>query len=327
MSGDNLPPIIIVKKIKKVAAGHHGGAWKVAYADFVTAMMAFFLLLWLLNATTEEQKRGISDYFAPSSAAKTTSGSGGVLGGLTMSADGAMRNTTTPLGVSAQAPASSDEAAKKIENEDQETGGGGPKEIDEQDLEALLAEREQNEFAKAEAQLRRAILESTELRQLEENLIIEMVPEGMRIQIIDQAGLALFPIGSSQMFGHTRRLLQQVARVIDKLPNKISISGHTDATPYSSANGYGNWELSTDRANASRRMLIESGLSPDRIAKVIGKADREHLFPDDPTSPRNRRIGIVLLRGTGQYGGSDRRAGPRSQKGIPGTQPLPASRG
>ncbi len=300
MSNDDLPPIIIVKKIKKVAAGHHGGAWKVAYADFVTAMMAFFLLLWLLNATTEDQKRGISDYFAPASAAKTTSGSGGVLGGLTVSADGAMRSTTTPPGVSAQMPAYSDEAAKNIENEGREAGGGGPEEIDEQDLEALLAEREQNEFAKAEAQLRRAIHASPELRQLDENLIIEMTPEGMRIQIIDQAGLALFPLGSSQMFDHTRRLLQQVARVIVNLPNNLIISLHTDVTPYSSADGYGNWELSTDRANASRRMLIESGLSPDRIAKVIGKADREHLFPDDPTSPRNRRIGIVLLRGTGQ---------------------------
>ena len=326
MSGDNLPPIIIVKKVKKVAAGHHGGAWKVAYADFVTAMMAFFLLLWLLNATTEDQKRGISDYFAPASAAKTTSGSGGVLGGLTVSAEGAMRNTTTPAGVSEAAPSFTGEATQKVENEDQETGGGGgPKEIDEKDLEELLAEREQNEFVKAEAQLRRAIRESPELRQLKENLIIEMTPEGMRIQIIDQAGLALFPLGSSQMFGHTRRLLQQVARVIDKLPNDISISGHTDATPYSSANGYGNWELSTDRANASRRMLIEFGLSPERIAKVIGKADREHLFPDDPTSPRNRRIGIVLLRGTGQYGGTDRR--PRPNNGIPAARPLPSSRG
>jgi len=191
---------------------------------------------------------------------------------------------------------------------------GGAEPVDERDIERLLAEREQNEFVRAEAQLRQAIRESPDLRELEQNLIVEMTPEGMRIQIIDQAGTALFPLGSSQMFDHTRRLLLQVARVVDKLPNEISISGHTDSTPYLSADGYGNWELSTDRANASRRMLIKGGLSPDRIAKVTGKADREHLFPDDPTSPRNRRISMVLLRGTGHDGaGARRAAGPGRQ--------------
>lgn len=306
MSGDNVPPII-VKKIKKAGAVHHGGAWKVAYSDFVTAMMAFFLLLWLLNATTEDQKRGISDYFAPSSTAKTTSGSGGVLGGLTLSDEGAMRNTTTPPSIRAPVPAFGGEAAKKSETEETDEAGA-PEGVDKQDLERLLAEREQDEFARAEAQLRQAIRESPDLRQLEQNLIVDMTPEGMRIQIIDRAGTALFPLGSSQMFDHTRRLLLQVARVVDKLPNEISISGHTDSTPYLSAEGYGNWELSTDRANASRRMLIKGGLSPDRIARVTGKADREHLFPDDPNSPRNRRISMVLLRGTGYDGGIERRA-------------------
>jgi chemotaxis protein MotB len=331
---DELAPII-VKKVVKAGDAHHGGAWKVAYADFVTAMMAFFLLLWLLNATTEEQKRGISDYFAPANTAKTTSGAGSVLGGLTLSREGAMRSMSSPPAVSVPLPSFSGDLGANRESEEEDRNAG-PKDLEQEELDELLAEREaereQDEFAKAEERLRQAIQEIPDLRQLAENLIIDMTPEGMRIQIVDQEQLAMFPLGSSQMYDHTSHLMALVAKVIEKLPNEISISGHTDATPFASSNDYGNWELSTDRANASRRMLIESGLDPERVATVIGKADKEHLLADEPTSPRNRRISIVLLRragGAATTGGGEGAAAPSDRQAAasgPGTPPARATK-
>jgi chemotaxis protein MotB len=325
---DELAPIIIKKVVKGGDAAHHGGAWKVAYADFVTAMMAFFLLLWLLNATTEEQKRGISDYFAPANTAKTTSGAGSVLGGLHISREGAMQTMSSPPAVSVPLPSfSGDQASDETGNqqqanreprEEQETQEAPeeptsvPEDPDPVRLDELLAKREQEEFAKAEERLRQAIQKIPDLRQLADNLIVDMTPEGMRIQIVDQDRLAMFPLGSTQMYDHTRHLMAQVAKVIKILPNNVSVSGHTDGTPFASTNGYSNWELSSDRANASRRMLIEAGLDPARIATVIGKADKEHLFPDEPTSPRNRRISIVLLRSAWAAAAARRAAASRS---------------
>jgi chemotaxis protein MotB len=319
----NQPPVVI-KKVKKGGDhGHHGGSWKVAYADFVTAMMAFFLLLWLLNATTEEQRRGIANYFAPTIAPAATSGSGGIMGGQTITTDGAMvaENSTPTVtveldqspppgesggggqtdkpeeGSAAVAAAQPDQGAQPdqaAQTADRQTTA---QQASVSDLEAqkLLKELEDEQFRQAEHQLRQAIQQVPDLKPLAQNLIIDRTPEGMRIQLVDQDRISMFPIGSAKMEDHTHKLLALVAQVVARMPNKISISGHTDATPYQSDNGYSNWELSADRANASRRELIAAGLSPDRIATVVGKADTDPLLPDDPASPRNRRISIVLL--------------------------------
>ena len=291
-------PILIVKKVRKGGHdAHHGGAWKVAYADFVTAMMAFFLLLWLLNVTTEEQKRGIADYFAPTSASRSLSGAGGVLSGRSMDSRGArVSDTSRPSVVLDLAPPPAETEGEAEGEAEAEPDQAADESIDEAALEAELAELERRRFEEAQAALTQAIQELPDLAALAKHLIIDMTPEGLRIQIVDQEARSMFPSGSAQMYEPTRLLLAQIARVIQRLPNRIAISGHTDATPYRTDTGYGNWELSTDRANASRRGLIAAGVAPQRIAHVIGKADKEPFFADDPFLPNNRRISIVLLR-------------------------------
>ncbi|MCW5750126.1 MAG: flagellar motor protein MotB [Alphaproteobacteria bacterium] len=281
-------PIIIIKKIRKVQGdGHHGGAWKVAYADFVTAMMAFFLLLWLLNVTTDVQKKGIADYFTPTSASRSESGAGRILGGRTLVTEGSrISEYGVPSVTLAIAP---NETATSDDNL-----GRGP--LNEEELRKQIEEREQKAFEQTEAALRQAIETSPELNELRRNILVDMTPEGLRIQIVDQQNQSMFPSGSAGMHERTRLLLQKVSQVVMQLPNKISISGHTDATPFRGDAGYGNWELSADRANASRRVLVEAGLPVPRIQQVVGKADQEPLFANDRMNPSNRRIAIVLLR-------------------------------
>lgn len=275
---------IIIKKVKKSEDGHHGGAWKVAYADFVTAMMAFFLLMWLLNVTTDEQKNAISNYFDPThpKISEQASGAGGILGGQSLSREGAMTQTTQPV--------QQQRTEQTFVNDD--TGAErGRKELEEE-----IRERENRRFEQAEAELKQAIQETPELKDLQEHLQIDRTPEGLRIQIIDREGKPMFPIGSARMFDKTKILLEAVSEVVMKLPNKISVKGHTDAIPYRGSGDYTNWELSADRANASRKVLMDKGVPQDRIFTVVGKAATEPLIEEDPRDPRNRRIGIILLR-------------------------------
>jgi chemotaxis protein MotB len=279
---DELQPII-VKKVKKGGGGHHGGAWKVAYADFVTAMMAFFLLLWLLNVTTKEQKEGIAEYFDPNpKIAVTQSGAGGMLGGLTVSPDGAMVSTTQPI-------------TTPQPTNPQLRAGGDPSQIEEQKLREEIQKRENEDFKKVEAQIQKAIEESPELKELSKNIMMDITPEGLRIQIVDQDGNPMFPSGSAEMYDKTKNLMTQVAQVINKMPNELSIRGHTDGVAYGSGAKYTNWELSADRANSSRRVLIGAGVAENRINNVLGKSDKDHLF-ENPNDARNRRISIILLR-------------------------------
>ncbi len=281
-SKDEKQPII-VKKIKKSGGGHHGGAWKVAYADFVTAMMAFFLLLWLLNVTTKEQKAGLADYFDPVPKITTTmqSGAGGMLGGLSISKDGAMVTEVQPVTTPAE------DSSPTLRAEDQIS--------DDKFLEE--ARRRENEnFKKAESAIKQEIASNPELNELSKNLMIDMTPEGLRIQIVDQDGEPMFPSGSAQMYEKTAKLMGKVAEVIRKMPNEVSVRGHTDGVPYSKGGTYTNWELSTDRANASRQVLIRNGLPEKRLNNVVGKSDRDHLIADNPKDARNRRISIILLR-------------------------------
>ena len=294
---------IIIKKVKKGGHGHHGGAWKVAYADFVTAMMAFFLLLWLLNSTTQEQKKGIADYFAPASVARSNSGSGGVLGGQVL-AEGSRSGAGQPVTVNISLPSpQGGEADSGEDAEDKGSDDDATKEDDaaknEEALRKEIEERENAQFEAAEKALRQAIDSVPDLKSMAKNLIVDQTPEGLRIQIVDQEGRSMFPSGRAQMYDHTKKLISLVVGAIAQLPNKISIKGHTDATPFSGKNGYSNWELSTDRAHASRRALVDSGLALDRIASVSGRAAQEPFVPDDPFSPRNRRISIILLREAG----------------------------
>ena len=293
---DQLQPII-VKKIIKKGGGHSGGAWKIAYADFVTAMMAFFLLLWLLNAVTQEQLEGIADHFSPVSVSRENSGSDGVLGGKVLAEEGAKTATTSRTSVTMDLPppragAGGDSAV----NSEPETDSPPPEAAAAEEAQKKL---EEEQFKKAEKELKEAIKSIPSLRQLKDSLLIDNTPEGLRIQLVDQKGLAMFPSGGANMFLHTKKLLELVSKVILSMPQKLAISGHTDAVKFVSDTGYSNWELSSDRANASRRQLIHSGVPYDRISRVVGKADTEPLLKDDPKNPKNRRLSIILLRGTG----------------------------
>lgn len=283
---DELRPIII-KKIKK-GHGHHGGAWKVAYADFVTAMMAFFLLLWLLSVTTEVQKEGIADYFTSQPMiTRSEDGSGGVLGGLTVSKEGAMTSKVQPL---VTKPQTQDPALRPGSIPQQpETN------ISDERFEEERKKREQADFQKVQQALDDAINSAPELKEMAKSLMMDMTREGLRIQIVDQEGKPLFTTGSSDLLPHTKKLLRKVSEVVQKLPNEISVRGHTDSVPYGPGSTYTNWELSADRANSSRRELLKGGLPRARINNVVGKSDTDHLFPENPRDGRNRRISIILL--------------------------------
>lgn len=333
---DNTVAPIIVKKIKKAAHGHHGGAWKVAYADFVTAMMAFFLLMWLLNATSEEQKLGISNYFSSVVSGLPGPGSDGILGGLTIASDGVLADVSASITIDPQHPSVDQQGPKdaggdnpvtdpnsmdaedsiftpntpgesktqkptvtqkgkqepKADKKPQETPAEQAKK---QVLEKVKKEETEN-FKKVEQTLKQALQENPDLKKLAEHLKIDETHEGLRIQLVDQDKASMFALGSSTLNEAAKTLLKQVFEATKTMPNKISITGHTDAKPYANDKGYSNWELSTDRANASRRALLDVGLAPDRLAWVVGKAESEPLIAGDPHSPQNRRISIVLLR-------------------------------
>jgi len=292
--------VTIIKKVKKGGGhGHHGGAWKVAYADFVTAMMAFFLLLWLLNVTTKEQKQGIAEYFSPrESITVARAGAGdGVMGGQTPDHEQSISQSAVPFDMIITNPTAGD-ADKEGQEAHAEKGTAEftEEQLDEVTKEAIAAELEEKEFEAAENELKQAMQKVPELLELQDSLLIDRTPEGLRIQLVDQEQRSMFPSGSSSMAEHTKKLIAVVAKVISKMPNKIAVAGHTDATPFRAGAAVTNWELSADRANACRRELVANGLSPERIARVSGRADRELLDVNDPRSPRNRRISILLLR-------------------------------
>ncbi len=287
MTGDR--PIII-KKVIKVSGGHHGGAWKVAYADFVTAMMAFFLLMWLINMTSPEQKMGVADYFAPASTSKATSGSGGVLGGTQIGEDGAKSSGADGKRNTKPEPTTFTDPSKGTSSDE-----NSEPEISESALDEALSRRETMAFQSAAESLRQAMQDLPELAELSKSLQIDQTPEGLRIQIVDQEGLSMFESGSTKPKPRTVALLRAVAQIINNLPNRITISGHTDSAPTSS-NNESNWNLSFGRADAARKILRNNQVPANRIFSVIGKAGSEPLYPDDPFMAGNRRISIVLLR-------------------------------
>ena len=280
---------IILKKVKKVVHGHHGGAWKIAYADFVTAMMAFFLLMWLISMTTPEQKQGLADYFAPSNVSRSTSGAGGIMGGTAFDETGARMPGTKPqvvMTISTPAQPKSPELAEKEAKRAAEMN----------ELMRQKSARDAKNFDSAAESIRQAMRDNPDLAELSRNVIIDETPEGLRIQIVDQDGRSMFPSGHAEPYERTRHLIEEVAKILVRLPNRVSISGHTDANPVTGRPGYSNWELTADRANATRRILENAGLSNDRIYQVVGKADSEPLFPEDPYMAANRRLSVVLLR-------------------------------
>jgi chemotaxis protein MotB len=286
--GDMADGPVIIKRIKKSGHdGHHGGAWKVAYADFVTAMMAFFLLMWLINTTTPEQKRGIADYFAPQSIAQTVSGSGGVLGGKVMGQESAHAGGAQSV-MQKQSPPSPTTPVKSLATNVTQGASGTSQSADSN---SNASSTQDGDFAHAAEAIRQAVQDNPDLANLSHQVMLEQTPQGLRIQLVDQDGRPMFQQGTSEPMPYTKKLLAVVGQVIDALPNRVSISGHT------SGNDSGDrWELSSSRANAARALLQGGGLSSDRIYEVAGKAASEPLLPEDPSASANRRLSIVLLR-------------------------------
>jgi chemotaxis protein MotB len=287
---------IIIKKVKKAAHGHHGGAWKIAYADFVTAMMAFFLLLWLISMTTPEQKEGLADYFAPPNVAPTTSGSGGMLGGTAMDSSGAKMAGSS---LQANQDAAVAPASKTAGAEEKGTGGNegetGTTADSRGAAEAEMKAVQDQAFHSAAASIRQAWQALPDITQISDNLLVEETEEGLDIQIIDQEGTPMFPEGSKYPTEQARQAIAAIGPILQKLSNRITISGHTAAGGTYANPRYGSWELSSDRANVVRALLGEFGLSDDRISSVAGRSSADPFFPNDPYQAANERIKIVVL--------------------------------
>ncbi|HKU64259.1 MAG TPA: flagellar motor protein MotB [Rhizomicrobium sp.] len=285
MAGDNA---VVIKRIKKGGhGGHHGGAWKVAYADFVTAMMAFFLLMWLINTTTPEQKRGIADYFAPQSISQTVSGSGGVLGGKVLGEDGAHAGGAQSV-MQRQSPPSPSNAQKSLAAGATQGGANASSNSNSDSKSA-----QDGEFTRAAEAIHQAIQDNPDIANLSHQVITENTPQGLRIQLVDQDGRPMFQQGSNEPMPYARKLLAAVGGIVAGLPNRVSISGHTSGND---ASGGASWDLSSNRANQARAMLQAGGLGTDRIYEVAGKAGSEPLLPEDPTASANRRLSILLMR-------------------------------
>ncbi len=275
MSDDSQRPIIIKKK-KAGAHGHHGGAWKIAYADFVTAMMAFFLLMWLLGSTTKARLQGIAEFFKNPVRVSTNGGQGS--GDSSSLLKGGGQDLTRSTGQRQK----SDQNRQKTINLTQSK----------KDKERLI-ELKQN--------IEKAIKSNPRLNQFKEQILLDLTKDGLRIQIIDQQDRPMFDSGSAILKPYMREILQELGHSLNAVPNPISISGHTDSMPYvGGAIGYSNWELSADRANASRRELIFGGMSDEKVLRVTGLASAVPLKREDPLHPSNRRITLVVLNDKAQ---------------------------
>lgn len=282
MADDGLRPII-VKKVNKSGGGHHGGAWKIAYADFVTAMMAFFLLMWLLGSTTKGDLQGIAEYFKTPLKVAMAGGSGS--GDSSSVLQGGGRDLTRKEG--------------QVMNTDQDPG---PKRIykpDTSNMQAAKAELARQEMQRLKAlkeRIEAAIEARPSLKQFRRQLLLDITTEGLRIQIVDEQNRPMFALAKAELQPYTKEILLEIAHALNDMPNKISLSGHTDATPYASGEkGYSNWELSADRANASRRTLVAGGMDESKVLRVVGLSSAVLFDKKDPFNPVNRRISIIVM--------------------------------
>jgi chemotaxis protein MotB len=325
----------IFKRVEVIeGGGHHGGGWKVAYADFMTAMMAFFLLMWILASSDEQALKGIAQYFTDA----TLPGGSGVLDGATIGPPGTLSASNgsivargselgaiddpTPAtweirdvtpndepneaaatshdGVK-QAPSAGNtqETDKKMEDaiEGMSGAAAGQSENSIDGAESLHA-ADDAKFEELQNEVLQAIQASPELDKLQQSVIFEKTPEGLHIQIIDQEGQPMFQSGRAEMVSSTEELMTNLGESLADLPNKIVISGHTDAVPFADSNAYDNWDLSSDRANVTRRVFLGTGVTQDRIVRVSGLADTDLLVPEDPKDPSNRRISIMVQYNT-----------------------------
>jgi len=258
---------IIIKRKKKVVAGHHGGSWKVAFADFATAMMAFFLVLWLTATASPEQKKAVEGYFKD------------------------------PVGFTeggSPNPVDLEGSASVIQEATQDVDSSRIQ-IEDEVVDKLADTLEQRRMKQLFQELQERIEESETLQEFKDQLLIDITDEGLRIQIVDRSGRPMFDSGRAELKYYSQDILFELARTLGSVNNKMSLTGHTDATPFSGRPGYTNWELSADRANTARRALVAGGVRPEQIARVVGLSDSVLFDKDNPSAPVNRRISIIVL--------------------------------
>lgn len=287
---------IIIKKVKKNKHAHHGGAWKIAYADFVTAMMAFFLLLWLISMTTPEQKEGLATYFAPPNIAPTTSGSGGLMGGTALDNSASMMAGSTPQKRqdASVTPKGAEFGTMQGTLTGSEEKSGNLFDAAKASSYDLKAKDDQG-FHSAAASIKQAWQALPDITEMADNLLVEETEEGLNIRIVDQEGSPMFPEGSKYPNEATRQAIAAIAPILQKLSNPVRIEGHTASGGVYANPRYGSWELSADRANTVRQIMGEFGLQEDKIDSVVGRATAEPFFPNDPYMAANERIEITLL--------------------------------
>ncbi|MES1983243.1 MAG: flagellar motor protein MotB [Pseudomonadota bacterium] len=315
MASDDKRPIV-VKRIKKITGGAHGGAWKIAYADFVTAMMAFFLLMWLLGSVSKEDLSGLSDYFK------------------------------TPLLVSLMGGKSASESPSKISGGGQDInskegqvrkGDIKPEkkvilQLPIEEIKRVERLKELEKLKELKSAVEKAIDASAQLQQFKKQILLDITTEGLRIQIVDEKNRPMFQVGSAKLESYTTEILHEIGKLLNRVPNKISLSGHTDAQLYAFGDkGYSNWELSADRANASRRELIAGGIGEGKIVRVVGLSSAVLYDRIDPLNPVNRRISIIVMNKKAEEAASndggtvevDAQAADPSQQIISGVATLP----
>lgn len=278
---------VIFKTVKVKEDGHHGGAWKIAYADFVTAMMAFFLLLWLLNATSEEVKEGLSNYFQPTlRTTPSTSGAGGIFGGTTV-------NDPGPVELDSTVAFLDSDSASQTNLDTGNEASGQEEDVSSGDVGLVDAEAEEQSFTRLKQILETTISElPPELEDLKASLSVDITEEGLRVQIIDHDRKSSFTENTDRLTEHARMALTLIAQFVERIPNKLAISGHTGVEEGDTDL----WTLSVRRANAARRNLAARGIPAQRFETVIGRGNTEPANPDDLSAPENRRLAVVLVR-------------------------------
>ncbi|MCC6633682.1 MAG: flagellar motor protein MotB [Gammaproteobacteria bacterium] len=282
MADESKRPIIIVKK-KITAGGHHGGAWKVAYADFVTAMMAFFMVMWLVASVSKEQRAAMFEYFKNPSMEQGQS----VKAAPGQAGPGGASTSVIDLGGGMDAPPTMNTPDQGMS----ET----PANITEDEARKVAREAEKQQLTTLMDELKEAIDKSVAMEPFKDQLLLDITPEGLRIQIVDKQNRPMFDLGKSQLKDYTAQILKEVAKYLNTVPNRISLSGHTDSNAFGVTRNYSNWELSADRANAARRALLEGGLEQAKIARVVGLASSVLFDRQNPYNPINRRISIIVM--------------------------------
>ena len=287
----SLAPIIVKKIIDEGHGGAHGGAWKIALADMMTAMMAFFLLMWLLGATNTDQRKAIADYFKPTAMTQsaltvnTTSGSTGLMGGQSIIDETALPQAAAQTGLMQVL-----QPRDTTGNRDSEKDKG---DLSQDEKSRIASELDKANFEKLEKELQEKLSKDKELSNLKENVVISREKEGLRIDIIDKADFTMFGLGNSKLTPKSQGLIEEIARSLAGMPNKIKVRGHTDALVFKGGER-NNWSLSAERADVTRQILIQKGIDEKRITRIEGVADTEPFVASDPLDPRNRRISVTV---------------------------------